>query len=183
MSKTKRVKLKLSANDINALADKIRDYKDNLDKQVNAFIASLQDIGVKVVNATMGNVSEEDRGRIFGVYFPQPTQSGGNHPAVIQIFGDQVLFLEFSAGKIFGKPPGSFDALPNNPNYGSDYGYGTYPSDKGHWDDPEGWSYQDGDGKWVHTYGVPAYAPMYKADVMMRNLIVHEAKYYFGGNW
>lgn len=176
----KRIKMSLSQNSINDVIKQIQDYRNSLDKKVREFVSSLQQIGIQVITVTLGSVSDEDRGRIFGVYYPTPSGSDGTYTAEIQMYGDQVLFLEFSAGETFGKAPGSFESLPNNPDYGAEYGYGTYPSDKGHWNDPEGWWYRNGSGEPVHTWGVPAYQPMYKADVAMRKIIEHEAKVYFG---
>ena len=69
---------------------------------------------------------------------------GKNEYAVVAS-GTTVLFVEFGAGLIgYGHPE------PNG------YGPGTYPG-AGHWDDPDGWWYGNGQ----HSHGNPPNMPMY----------------------
>lgn len=69
---------------------------------------------------------------------------GKNEYAVVAN-GTTVLFVEFGAGLIgYGHPE------PNG------YGPGTYPG-AGHWDDPDGWWYGNGQ----HSHGNPPNMPMY----------------------
>ena len=126
----------------------------------------------------MMSVAPVDRGD----YEVESTSQSGENTAcmTIRLSGDQVLFIEFSSGIMYGTD--SFPSLPNNPNYGSKYGMGTYPG-KGHWNDPEGWWYTGkwGNGDSRHTYGIRAYAPMYNADTEMRKQIANIAREVFGG--
>ena len=71
--------------------------------------------------------------------------------AVIYAEGSALLFIEFGAGAHYGY------GHPLAGQFG--YGPGTYPSDKGHWDDPNGWWFGSGQ----HTYGNPPAAAMYSA--------------------
>ena len=69
---------------------------------------------------------------------------GKNEYAVVAS-GTTVLFVEFGSGLIgYGHPE------PNG------YGPGTYPG-AGHWDDPDGWWYGNGQ----HSHGNPPNMPMY----------------------
>ena len=79
--------------------------------------------------------------------------------------GETVLFLEFGAGVTYG------DGHPQAEEFG--YGPGTYPSDKGHWDDPHGWwlpkeAQGSGEDKSRHTYGNAPTMAMYNAGRDMR---------------
>lgn len=174
----KKISIDLSVSSIEKAIKEIEEYKRSLDAKVKELVTRLAEVGLNTVNATMMSVAPVDRGEYNAdvVY----DASGSNvQGAVIHLSGDQVLFLEFSAGVLFGTD--SFASLPNNPTYGKGFGMGTYPSDKGHWDDPTGWWYVDKWGQPQHTYGVRAYAPMYHAAVEMRSRIRSIAREVFGG--
>lgn len=64
--------------------------------------------------------------------------------------GESVLFIEFGAGATYGY---------GHPDV-QQYGPGTYPNGKGHWNDPKGW-YLPKDKGGYHTFGNPPNAPMY----------------------
>lgn len=68
--------------------------------------------------------------------------------------GESVLFIEFGSGITYGY------GHPEAGQYGM--GMGTYPSEKGHWDDPKGWRLPRDKGG-GHTYGNPPAMPMYSA--------------------
>lgn len=174
----KKIKMNLSVSSVENAIKQIEEYKRSLNTKVKELVRRLSEIGLQSVNATMLSVAPVDRGDFTAeiVYNRQGNNAQG---AIIRLSGDQVLFVEFSSGITFGTS--TFKGLPNNPSYGQGMGMGTYPSDKGHWNDPEGWWYI---GKWgqpVHTYGIRAYAPMYNADIEMRRQIKAIAKEVFGG--
>lgn len=177
MAKKKRIKMELSVKSVENAIKQIEQYKQSLSSKLKIFVERLSEIGIQSINATMLSVAPVDRGD-YDCYPLYNERGDAIQGAVIVLNGDQVAFIEFSAGITFGTS--SFDGLPNNPNYGQGMGMGTYPSDKGNWSDPEGWFYI---GKWgqpVHTYGVRAYAPMYKADMEMRKQLHTIAKEVFG---
>ena len=71
--------------------------------------------------------------------------------AVIYAEGEAVAFIEFGAGDRYGH---------GHPQAGDlGMGPGTYPSDKGLWNNPKGWWY----GHSQHTYGNPPAMAMYQA--------------------
>lgn len=93
---------------------------------------------------------------------------------VLEIQGPQVLFYEFGAGIRY-----SGTRHPKSTELGM--GAGTYPSEKGFWNRPQGWWYpvdlnspeadrfnSDGTKAYAHTYGNPAYMPTYKTAVAIR---------------
>ena len=83
--------------------------------------------------------------------------------------GETVLILEFGAGIKYGygHPNPSVDGKPMGP--------GTYPSDKGHWDDPHGWYIPGGE----HTYGNPPAMAMYLTGKELRDRVLEVAKEVF----
>lgn len=71
--------------------------------------------------------------------------------AVIYAEGEAVAFIEFGAGATYGY------GHPQAGEFG--VGPGTYPSEKGNWDNPKGWWF----GSSQHTYGNPPAMAMYSA--------------------
>lgn len=71
--------------------------------------------------------------------------------AVIYAEGSAVAFIEFGSGAKYGY------GHPEAVKFGT--GPGTYPSGKGHWDNPKGWWYGHGQ----HSYGNPPAMAMYQA--------------------
>ena len=174
----KKIRMNLSQESINQAIKEIELYKQLLYTRIETLVHRLAEIGVRSVSATMMSVAPVDRGE-FDVSLVYNKKGNTVCGARIVLSGDQVLFIEFSAGITFGT--NSFTGTPNRPDYGRGYGMGTYPNGKGHWNDPTGWWYI---GKWgepEHTYGVRAYAPMYNADVEMRRQIQSIAKEVFNG--
>lgn len=170
----KTISFELSEASINAAINELETYKRQLNHKLFQLVSRLADIGVESIESTMMSIAPADRGEYTAMKSPD-----GSYAFKITLKGDQVLFVEFSSGITFGT--NSFPTLPNNPSYGADYGMGTYPSEKGHWDDPLGWYYKGTWGEWEHTYGVRAYAPMYHADMEMRNRLTAIAREVFGG--
>lgn len=89
----------------------------------------------------------------------------------IRASGTQVLFIEFGAGITYG------NGHPEADKYG--YGAGTFPSNKGHWDDPSGWWYSK-DGESRHTYGNPPSASMYNTARKLEQEVQRVVKEVFG---
>lgn len=179
MARQKKIKITLSEKSINEALNQVRQYKASLLQKISVFLDRLTQVGIDVVDTKMMEVAPVDRGEfsvegsVTSVFSADGSAVQG---ALIRLTGDQVLFIEFSAGKTFGT--NSFPSMPNNPSYGSGYGMGTYPG-KGHWDDPTGWWYVDRYGEAQHTYGIRAHAPMYHADQEMRRQIGGIAKEVF----
>ena len=89
--------------------------------------------------------------------------SGGHYGEMsVHLQSEKVLFIEFSAGITYGT---NTYPLPS----GSGYGMGTYNPSSSNWSNPKGWYYKDesspqaNEKGLVHTYGNPAYMPMYRA--------------------
>lgn len=94
-----------------------------------------------------------------------------NNTMRIRASGTQVLFIEFGAGITYG------NGHPEADKYG--YGAGTFPSNKGHWDDPSGWWYSK-DGESRHTYGNPPSASMYNTARKLEQEVERVVKEVFG---
>lgn len=171
--------MKLSDSGIQSAIRQIEEYKQSLNSKIVTLVERLSEVGIRTVNAVMMSVAPVDRGEYF-TEFISIGSGKDTHTAIIRLEGDQVLFIEFSSGITFGT--NIFPKPPNNPNYGSGYGKGTFNPDSDNWSNPNGWYYTNkrtGQTR-VHTYGIRAYAPMYNADMEMRNQIMTIAREVFG---
>ena len=139
----------LSTDSINAAIAELRNYQQWLVKKAEELAMRLAEIGA--VQVSLGysravytgqndvNVTVEDR---------------GNNTYAIVANGEALLFLEFGAGVTYGY------GHPNPSVDGVQMGPGTYPSDKGHWNDPRGWWIPRDKGG-GHTFGNPPSMTMY----------------------
>lgn len=150
------LKIGLNSKDIADAIQKVNDYKNNLNNKVQELVDRLGEVGLNVVQDVMSSVPEETGD--WHSAMVEPISGDGRIGCAIKLTGNKVLFIEFSAGIRYGT---SEYPLPS----GSGFGMGTYPSDKGHWDDPRGWWYPDpmSPTGYTHTYGNRAYMPMYHA--------------------
>lgn len=89
--------------------------------------------------------------------------------------GDEVAFIEFGTGARYP------DIHPNATEPWMEHGswsLGEYG--KGHWSDPQGWFYDQGDGTYKHTYGNPANMCLYYTAREIEKRIPDIAKEVFG---
>ena len=155
---------------IDKAIQEIRHYQNNLQRKVQIFVDRLAREGLHVVQSTMESIPDEEKGSYYTEIVN--TTNGDIIGAAVRLTGDQVLFIEFSAGIRYGT---SSYPLPS----GNKYGMGTYPG-KGHWNDPNGWWYIDERGEKHHSYGNRAYMPMYHAEQSIIKQVRRIAKEVFG---
>jgi hypothetical protein len=159
-----RVDIKLSENSIDGAIKKLQKYKRRLQGRLDKYIEALCEIGINTIDAEINAIDPETFGgepdaTAFSTKEPSPD---GHCKMRIKLTGNDVLFIEFSAGITYGT-----DSYPLPSGKG--YGMGTYPDGKGFWNNPDGWYYKDEGNPYadenglVHSYGNPAYMPMYHA--------------------
>lgn len=149
---------------IDAAVKEIRDYADWVKRKTAELARRLADMGA--VNVSLGY----SRAVYTGDNDISVTveQQGENSYAIIAN-GEAVLFVEFGAGVTYGygHPQSSVEGTPMGP--------GTYPSEKGHWNDPKGWWIPGGE----HTYGNPPSMTMYLTAKELRNQLEDIAREVF----
>lgn len=168
---SKKIKINLfDSQSIQNAIDELENYRNSLKTKTQILIDRLAKDGINVVRSTMESIPDEEKGK----YYTEIVNNtkGDIIGAAIRLSGDNILFLEFSAGIRYGtnKYP-----LP----IGDEYGMGTYPG-KGHWDSPYGWWYVDEQGNKHHSYGNRAYMPMYHAEQAITMQIFYHARDIFG---
>lgn len=149
---------------VDAAIQELQDYKSWITKKAKEIARRLADIGA--VNVSL----EYSRSAYVGQKDVQITvEQIKPDTYAIEASGETVLFLEFGAGIRYGY------GHPNPTLDGIKMGPGTYPSDKGHWDNPRGWYIPGG----KHTYGNPPSAAMYITGKELRNRIEDVAREVF----
>lgn len=154
MSKT--ITIELSQKSVQNAINELRQYRRDLEARIGDFLSRLADVGIEVVHATMDSVPPNDRGEYIVV--PDTSSPLG---IAIKLTGNKILFVEFGAGVLYSNP--------QNPKAGEmGMGVGTYPGQRYAWNLTQwggGWWYTDRQtGESVHSFGNPAYMPMYKAE-------------------
>jgi hypothetical protein len=143
---------------VDAAVKDIRDYSKWVQKKTKELSKRLAAIGVTLA------AIEYSRVPYHGLKDVNLSIEVGAKPNQYDIVaaGETVLILEFGAGVTYGygHPQPSVEGTPMGP--------GTYPSEKGHWDDPKGWYIPGGE----HTYGNPPSMAMYLTAKELRNRLL-----------
>lgn len=151
-----RLDIELDENSIDLAILKLQKYRNSLQDKLDRFVDELADIGVDTIyNITsfIPQDQEMDKGSVGKKVRPS---ADGHTKMVIRFTSEDALFIEFSAGITYGTKD---YPLPS----GSGYGMGTYNPSSSRWSNPDGWWYKDESGELHHSYGNPAYMPMYHA--------------------
>ena len=150
---------------VDAAVKEIRDYSKWVQKKTKELSKRLAAIGVTLA------AIEYSRVPYHGLKDVNLSIEIGAKPNQYDIVaaGETVLILEFGAGVTYGygHPQPSVEGTPMGP--------GTYPSEKGHWDDPKGWYIPGGE----HTYGNPPSMAMYLTAKELRNQLEDIAREVF----
>ena len=151
-----KIKMSLTEKSIDNALEKLTNYQNRLPEKAHELAKRLADLGAEKV--TFGFSTALYDGDKDVEVFVDETDTG----FVIIAMGDPVAFIEFGVGVTFGA------GHPYNDKFGM--GPGTYPSDKGHWNDPNGWWVPISAGGF-HTYGNPPNMPMYNTAKDLANEI------------
>ena len=153
----------LSNKNINSAIKEVRRYAQWVSEKEAQLRMRLASVG-----ATVASI-EFSRAVYTGVNDVTVRVDDTGSVAVIYAEGESVAFIEFGAGDKYGH------GHPTAGQFGM--GAGTYPSDKGNWDNPNGWWF----GRGQHTYGNPPAMAMYKALQAMQEELTRIAKEVFSG--
>lgn len=167
------IDVELSAKSIENAIKRIKQYQEDLKAKNAEFLTRLWQIGVSVIDSVMAEVPAEQRGT-YNVLPSEAEQDGSVTKLAIELSGDKVLFIEFSAGITYGT-----SEYPTAQGESLGYGMGTFNPQSPNWSDPDGWWYASNHG-FVHTFGNKAYMPMYHADEAIRKQVIEIAREVFG---
>lgn len=143
----------------NAITE-LKKFQADFDSKMNQVCERLAHIGEVRASAMFSNAAYDGTNDVS----VRAEQYGTGWRVVAS--GNAVLFIEFGSGVKMGY------GHPNPQGYGP----GTYPSDKGNWNKPNGWWYAHG----KHTFGNPPAAAMYYAEQDIRAEIERVVSEVFG---
>ena len=147
-------------------------YAMNIRYQMHRMLERLAREGVEVINSALAGANIDGHSPNAKASFELLSIGPNAATAKLKLEGTEVLFVEFGAGVRYSNP--------QNPKAGEmGMGVGTYP-DQTHAFDPKGWHFRDEAGNHIHSYGNPAYMPMYKASEELRNSVAKIFDEYFG---
>lgn len=152
----------LDSASINKAIQELQDYQKRIEQKAHEMVERLADIGAVTASA-MFPMADYDGKNDVSVSVEQR----GDTACAVVATGSAVLFIEFGAGITFGY------GHPQAGEFG--YGPGTYPSEKGHWNDPNGWYIPGGQ----HTYGNPPSMTMYYTAEEIRDRVMEVAREVF----
>ena len=155
----KKYTVKLNSDSINDFIKVLRDKKKWLNTKRDEICKRLADIGLE--KATVKFAQAQYDGTKDAVVTIKKIDNG----YVVRADGESVLFIEFGAGATYGY---------GHPDV-QEYGPGTYPNGKGHWNDPKGWYVPKAKGGF-HTFGNPPNAPMYNTLKELEQQVLKIAK-------
>lgn len=164
------VKIKTNANYMRSM---FRKRKQMTTARIQYFLNALADEGIAVANPIVSQATQEmsgislDGSNTVDYLKANPItktlvkrNGKGRYTIAINFTGEDVMFIEFSAGVTYGTMPGTFSPLSNGDPYGDGYGVGTYPGQTHAFDDY--WVYEK-DGTLYVSVGNKAFMPMYHA--------------------
>lgn len=160
----KKITLSLDPRSIDNAMRQITQLEQNTKTKVRSYLQKLADRGLQTARAEMsGHVFT---GETINSLRVEEIAGTGGSGFVLKAESKAILYFEFGTGVRH-----SAQQHPKAAELGM--GPGTH-SEKGHWDDPNGWWFPTDDARlikkidangqgWGHTYGNPPYMPMYKS--------------------
>lgn len=159
------IQISLSGASIDVAIKRLESYKSTIKEKENELVRRLANVGLQKATVLYSS-AQYDGQKDFSVTI-EPIDNG----YAVVASGETVAFLEFGAGATYGY------GHPQAGQFGM--GPGTYPSDKGHWDNPKGWwiPKEHGGG---HTYGNAPSMAMYEAAKAIHDAVKQVAQEVFG---
>lgn len=168
----KSIRLSFSQESINNAIKQVEHYKRSLANKNEEFVRKLAELGIDVARVEiMHTKGDADKPVLFET---KVNSFGLFKQAIINMSGQEVLFIEFGAGVHFNGPAGS-SPHPKGEEFGyviGSYGYGQGTKDY--------WYYVDESGARLRSYGTEASMPMYKASLAIMMEIQRIAKEVYG---
>ena len=177
------IKFRLSQQSIDDAIRQVEQYKRDLARKNALFIEKAMEHGIEILGVEMSTIPNPtgtsayswDAGTdhwSFDTSGSHAESSGSKATATISVGGDRILYVEFGYGVTFSNP--------QHPKAGElGVGAGTN-SPMGHWKDEGGWWYKGSDGEGHHTYGAPAYMPVYHTAEELKRVMTQIAREVFG---
>lgn len=157
----KTIRVALTNESITSAVKELRQYAKWVSQKEAELVSRLANIGLSVAKINFASAVYDGSNDVT----VRVDQTGS--VAVIYAEGEAVAFIEFGAGAKYGYGHPTAGDLGMGP--------GTYPSEKGLWDNPKGWWFGNGQ----HSYGNAPAMGMWKAVQTMTEQITQIAREVF----
>lgn len=167
----------LSQSSIKQLQRDLEKYRDSLEYKAKALAETLSERGVEIARVQIADLDAIFTGELIQSIHSEyvTSQKGGAVFAVVADSGHAV-FVEFGTGVVGQRSPYPYE-FPE----GVSWQYASGKTIRRLKDGRYGWFYQDKDGNWWFTEGMPSRPFMHNTATELYQIIAKTAKEIFGG--
>jgi len=173
----KKITITLSQKSIQDAISQIKAYQNDLTYKCQLLAEKLAEKGVEIAQTYIASLDAtftyELNSSIHAEY--KGGVKGGGIWAVVA-GTDHAMFVEFGTGIVGKRSP-----YPGNLPDGVDWQYASGKTIRQLADGRYGWFYQDDNGEWWFTEGMPSRPFMYYTAIQLQDIVVETAKEVFGG--
>ncbi len=173
----KKITITLSQKSIQNAISQIKAYQNDLTYKCQLLAEKLSEKGVEIAQTYIASLDAtftyELNSSIHAEY--KGSVKGGGIWAVVA-GTDHAMFVEFGTGIVGKRSP-----YPGNLPEGVDWQYASGKTIRQLADGRYGWFYQDDNGEWWFTEGMPSRPFMYYTAIQLQDIVVETAKEVFGG--
>lgn len=174
----KKITITLSQKSIQDAISQIKAYQNDLTYKCQLLAEKLSENGVEIARLQLADLDAIFTTELISSVHAEYKGSvkGGDIWAVVA-GTDHAMFVEFGTGIVGKRSP-----YPGNLPEGVDWRYASGKTIRQLADGRYGWFYQDNNGEWWFTEGMPSRPFMYYTSIQLRDIVVKTAKEVFGGN-
>lgn len=174
----KKITITLSQKSVQDAISKIKAYQNDLTYKCQLLTEKLAEKGVEIARLQLADLDAIFTTELISSVHAEYKGSvkGGGIWAVVA-GTDHAMFVEFGTGIVGKRSP-----YPGKLPEGVGWQYASGKTIRQLADGRYGWFYQDDDGQWWFTEGMPSRPFMYYTSIQLRDIVVKTAREVFGGN-
>ena len=174
----KKITINLSQKSIQDAISQIKAYQNDLTYKCQLLAEKLSERGVEIARLQLADLDAIFTTELISsVHAEHKGSVKGSGIWAVVAGTDHAMFVEFGTG-IVGKRSPYPGKLPD----GIDWQYASGKTIRQLADGRYGWFYQDDNGEWWFTEGMPSRPFMYYTSIQLRDIVVKTAREVFGGN-
>ena len=173
----KKITITLSQKSIQDAISQIKAYQNDLTYKCQLLAEKLAERGVEIARLQLADLDAIFTTELISsvhAEYKGNTKGGGIWEVVAGT--DHAMFVEFGTGIVGKRSP-----YPGKMPEGIDWQYASGKTIRQLADGRYGWFYQDDNGEWWFTEGMPSRPFMYYTAIQLQDIVVETAKDVFGG--
>lgn len=173
----KKITITLSKKSIQDAISQVKAYQNDLTYKCQLLTEKLAEKGVEIARLQLADLDAIFTTELISSVHAEYKGSvkGGGIWAVVA-GTDHAMFVEFGTGIVGKRSP-----YPGKMPEGVDWQYASGQTIRQLADGRYGWFYQDDNGEWWFTEGMPSRPFMYYTSIQLRDIVVKTAKEVFSG--